>query len=1180
MWTPKRILILIAATFVFAGGFVVYDYYLGGYDGLPPLPEQYRPNPTGDVAISDPRDPETDQKMRIAFGNAVDDFHESRRKFILNSVSRSLLLSVDHFTIEDDGRVKLAPFSVALFSKKKTEPGAYPEVNTIQSDVAYLTLDRKAQSFTDLSSRRIIGVELRGQRGVTIINNRRTAEKNDDIEVNIKLAPVVYEERSNKIWSEGFVRLLDTAPQPNPTEITAKGLELQLTKDATKESHKKGESVGDVEYLILKSHVEMHLYIDARNGFLIGAQDPPAKPDMAKPDTAKPDMDRPGAPPPGAAPAEKSHVIVRTRGPMHYDLPKEQAQFDIPAPGPGSDPAPTDQVLVMREHKVGPKDVMVDQLTCDSLKLQFRRKAAGAAGPKDSVTGDKEIESALALARPGREVTLSMDTERNMEAYGSELFFACATPTAGSRTVLKGTPLHAIRDGNVIECLELHLFGPDKNGNGQHTFAKGPGKIDLLARAVQSSFGDPDEPKDGDAKPAQAEKPMTTAVKPRHTMHALWKDNLIATKDRDGNRVFDLLTFTGDACFIDDDHQQSLHGQRLQVWLEQTSGPAGNKQQAGGGARQKPYKVEAFERVTVQSPEMQIDQCHHLIVRFKDEPARDDRLPSPVLPVPLVPGGAEANPRPEPTPISTTPMVELKAPLPEVRLPDDPNLGPMDGGPQRPPRVALPGNGAAKDKPRQPIRLKAHDVVAYVSTQGTKKQLQELVTEGNVHVQQDGETPKDKGLDITGDMLNLIYHPLGNRLLVYGDSRRPARLQIGELTLVGPKVDIDQKDNTAAVDGIGAMRMPSNTNFDGGKPAKQGTYVDIHWKKDMLFNGKFAQFHGGVEAHQEKARLLCQSMQVTLDSYVSFKEGQKENQNAKVDKLVCDRKVWIEDTVLAADGKPLMLKLLTGANLDMDNPDGRLYVPGPGTARQLAYGTIEVGLRPVNAPKSNAPAPKQDLRLILTRVDFEGSMWGNNKPGGPQIAKFYDNVEVYHQPGDSLHAKVKPNEPPKDGFYLRCNNLTISKYLRDGKTYQYMVAENNASFRTPEFFGNAKTIKYDESQEIIIFEGEPTVLYKFGAPGEKPKRIEGRKILYNRKTGNFDLKGGTAITSWLSPLDGNTDRLSTLFNTNANGRSWQPSVYSRAAADCCFPSAFIGGHQGSCWRPSPYRCTAGLEPPG
>jgi lipopolysaccharide export system protein LptA len=684
--------------------------------------------------------------------------------------------------------------------------------------------------------------------------------------------------------------------------------------------------------------------------------------------------------------------------------------------------------------------------------------------------------------------------------------------------------MHAIRDGNMIEALELHLFGPDKNGKGQRTFAKGPGKIDLLARSVNTSLG-VEMPKNDDAKAGKAEAANADAAnadgakaagKPRHTLHALWKDNLIATKERDGDRVFDLLTFTGDAVFLDDDHKQSLSGQRLQVWLEQTSGPAGNQRQAGGGARQKPTKVEAFERVTVQSPEMQIERCHHLIVVFKEVTAKDDQLPNPnVLPAPPVPGGKEVkDPQTPPMP----PVVELRTPLPEVKLPPDPRLpaeptpkaGDSPGG-----LIPVPGKND-KEKPRKPIRLKAQEVVAYVSTQGTKKQLQELVTEGDVHVQQDGDTPKDKGLDITGDMLNLIYHPLGNRLLVYGDTRHPARLQIGELTLIGPKVDIDQKDNTAAVDGVGAMRMPSNTTFDGGKPAREGAYVDIHWKKDMLFNGKFAQFNGGVEAYQEAAHLRCKGLQVTLDRYVSFKEGQKENQNAKVDKLVCDQKVWIEDKAVSPEGKTTMLKRVVGSYLDLDNPEGRVYVPGPGTVRQLSYG-VAANLKAEAAPKEKAPAAKQELRLILTRVDFEGSMSGKNKPGLPQLATFYDNVEVFHQPADNLDVKVNPNDPPKDGFYLRCNVLKVAKQERDGRFYQTMVAENNAFFRTPEFYGNAKTIKYDESREIIIFEGEPTILYKLGPKGAKPQRIEGKKILYNRKTGNFDLTGGSNISSWLWP---------------------------------------------------------------
>ena len=1146
MWTPKRILIMIAGTFLFLAGFAVYDYFLGGYDGLPPLPEEYAFDPNRPAMLSGViEDSKTDEKMKTAFGPNSE---EAKLPFILNIDSRKMLLAAKQFDIEDDGRVKLSPFSAALFPKKGGDPGAYPEVNTIQCEVAYLTLDQPAKNFMDLTSRRIIGVELRGTgpRGVTIINNRRTPAKNDDIEVNITLAPVYYDERTNKIWTEGFVHLLDTASQPNPTEINAKGMEMQLAKETTPlrpknaPAPKKGEGIGGVEHLILKSHVVMHLYMDARNGFLAGGQE-----------SAKPA--------PAAGTAEKAHVMVKTNGSMHYDLTKEQAQFDSPAPPPDAALGSAEPVLVTREHRLSANDRKFDQLTCDSLLLTFRRKDAADkepdAGPKDPLTGDKEIESALALARPGREVTLSMDTE-NMEAYCDELFYECATASAGARTRLKGAPLHAIRDGNVLDAQELHLFGPDKNGNGQHAFAKGPGKIDLLDKALdlglQNNDAKGNDPKNMDPKDGEPKSNDKT----RHTTHALFKDNLISTNDRDGDRVFDLLTLTGDAQFIDDEHQQSLCGQRLQVWFTPNNGPQENKQQADGAPRQKPHKVEAFERVTVQAPEMIIERCNHLIVVFKEMPASDAQLPNDVLPVPLTPGGARGNgaganpmaPLSPMTPLAGAkpPMVQLQTPQPEVKagLPD--MKTPAAAAAPANPFLDMSGGGDPK-KPRKPFRVSADDVVAFITTLGTKKQLQELVTEGNVHVQQEGETPKDKGIDITGHMLNLIYHPLGNRLLVYEDGRRPAQLQVGELTIIGPKIDIEQKDNTAAVDGVGAMRMPSKTSFDGATPAKEGAYVTIHWNKDMLFSGKFAEFHGGVQAFQDNSVLKCQSMQVTLDKFVSFKEGQKDKQDAKLEKLLCYKQVFAEEKTPTPEGKIQAWKRLFGTALDMDNPEGRFIVVGRGRVDNIAQGDTDPKLagaapgQPVPAQPVGAKAGPQNAKpgqqLKFTRVDFDGRMWGKNKQGGPKLAIFYDNVEVYHQPGADPDVQVNPNQPPKDGFYMRCNNLNVSTQERDGRSYKFMVAENNAFFRTPEFFGNADVIKYDESQELIIFEGKNgnlVKLYKLGAIGARPQLIEGRKILYNRKTGTFTLDGGKVISSWLRERERASDAAGVALNGKQN----------------------------------------------
>ena len=58
------------------------------------------------------------------------------------------------------------------------------------------------------------------------------------------------------------------------------------------------------------------------------------------------------------------------------------------------------------------------------------------------------------------------------------------------------------------------------------------------------------------------------------------------------------------------------------------------------------------------------------------------------------------------------------------------------------------------------------------------------------------------------------------------------------------------------------MHMPSGTTLDGKK--KDG-HITIHWNKSMWFNGRSADFDGGVVAFQDNGKLQCQQMQATFD---------------------------------------------------------------------------------------------------------------------------------------------------------------------------------------------------------------------------------------------------------------------------------------------------------------------------
>jgi hypothetical protein len=52
MWTPKRILLLVLGFVTFWLAYGVYAYFLGGVDGLPPLPPECEASKTPDLRSS------------------------------------------------------------------------------------------------------------------------------------------------------------------------------------------------------------------------------------------------------------------------------------------------------------------------------------------------------------------------------------------------------------------------------------------------------------------------------------------------------------------------------------------------------------------------------------------------------------------------------------------------------------------------------------------------------------------------------------------------------------------------------------------------------------------------------------------------------------------------------------------------------------------------------------------------------------------------------------------------------------------------------------------------------------------------------------------------------------------------------------------------------------------------
>ena len=288
MWTPKRILLLLGGFAAFFTAYQVYSAFLGGIDGLTPLPEDYWPVADGSQAPM-PMAPLVnlaDRKLQQAFGEACE---ELRRNTKLEVRNRGLVLAVDEFT-PVDGKVRLKPFSAAIFGK--LHPGeVMPEINTVNADVALLQFDRPISNITEMSTRKLMGAELDGD--ITITNNRRTPQRDDDLVMRTK-GPMFYQEDRHWIGTFSEVEFTDYQSKPEKATITGKGMDLFLTTEKGQPSspgaaHRgKVEGISGVERIVLLSTVRMDLFVDARSGFLAPSKSAPSSGG--------------GAPPKGGAP--------------------------------------------------------------------------------------------------------------------------------------------------------------------------------------------------------------------------------------------------------------------------------------------------------------------------------------------------------------------------------------------------------------------------------------------------------------------------------------------------------------------------------------------------------------------------------------------------------------------------------------------------------------------------------------------------------------------------------------------------------------------------------------------------------------------------------------------------------------------------------------------------------------
>ncbi len=1093
MWTPKRILLVSACFLAFFTAYLAYSFtYIGRIDGLPPLPEIYQFESSAELPPArKPRSDKLTEKLRQAFGPNAKELNWAIR---IDIHSRDMLVCAEQFEVIE-GRVCLTPLSIAILGKEKND-GLPREIHTIRGDLAYLEFDRKVTNFSEIASRKITRAELSGR--IEVVSNRRRLERDQDLRVNIPTGKLYYEEAAHRIHTEAFVILEDFKSKPKPHKITGKGMEMELLTEVPA-GQRKGtrETITGVKWIALRSAVRMDLYLEGGAGLVNSKPEAPSDPH---------------APP---KPPQRSHLRIDTPGSFRYELNKsfDLATFDVRPAGPppttrpaGAPKIPEDVTAVRTNLQTG----AMDQLVCQRLVLRLRRRdnskdksAAVPAKPKDSEGPMEavEIETVHATALPGKAVDLVSDAE-HLHARGQDFFHDAIRQT----TILKGK-VEVDRDESKLLAAEVRIQNmtppanaPRKPGQPlpkpfQHLTAQGPGDILFVDK------------------------------KEKRTLRANWRELLTST--RDGNQ--DLLILTGEARFIDDQSEQTLKADVLKVWLDEATTKAATSAEPVSGGR-RPRHLEATGNVVARSRDMNVHDTGRLVVWFKDVETNAGQLPAPTSSSPATPRAVTTpgSARPFPTDVSQPlPVGPEHPPAQLTSRPGEHQTGPALGTPDR------------RDTPR-PFDLSARSVEVWVLRGPGRNAIDQLWCEGRVQVRQDPARAEEQGTEVRGETLRMTGTGDGlYNLVVTGDL---AELQTDKIYIVGPEVNIEQATNKAWVIGDGAMKMDSETNFQGDTLDK-AVPLTVLWKKSMLFNGESAEFYGNIQATQENARLACQQLQVYFNKPISLRQGNKTQEPARVRNLVCSKDVRIEDSVY--DGERLVkYQRLEGPCVQMialesdesasraapgtksKNAGNLIHHHGPGSIRIWEPGSADqpISLDPATprstAAKPTSPASSDKMRM--TYVTFQDRMDANSKK---HMAQFWKNVRVLHIPCPRHDMPIDIDmilfhELPENALYITSQKLKVMDSMENGKPNKQMEAHEKVYIQGRGFWARADSVYYNEQKQQIILEGRDSgnaVLYKSDRRGDDPQTIEGRRIYYNRATGEINGDGIKSIRGATAP---------------------------------------------------------------
>ncbi|QDU62664.1 hypothetical protein Pan216_35310 [Planctomycetes bacterium Pan216] len=934
--------------------------------------------------------------------------------------------ATDYEILKVDGtpkRIRLHPFSLVYITRTGEGTQETDEISTVRGEEAILEFDRPIE-MTKLSGVKPIAGWVRGK--VNLKSNRRTKDPRDDI--ILLTEKLLYSEERNKIWADDAIRLID-----KEATVTGVGMEVELYP---KGPEVEGKRKSEAKKISIFRNVRFDLLVDQDSGFL--APGPVAK--------SEPGEEKEEKPP--------TPVTVTARGPFTFDLETNLARFQKSV-----------QVLRRSPAKEGREGEYFDQLECDELALQFKKKVnEGDEEPTPEVEeenvankdrGKRQLELKTTVAT-GEHVILLSDSQ-NLQATGNYLYYDAESKQA----VLRGAKeMIAIHENAEIHARSLIIEqGEDSGGETKgirNLIADGPnGWLEIA------------DPKDRQAGKSQ--------------LRVRWKGRLnLVSKPGTERR---LVTIT-DSVELEDE-RNALTSDKLKIWLvpvpvhdedeEEDSKPDGKLLAQGEEPKKKrprrrlqPVKLEATGNVSSHSDDMTVLTESLGMDIVHRAPARTEKK-------------------------SQAPKEPTEAPAKKVAR-----------GPASKPKANEESKPIPREEPKrkqEPLDVRAKRVVLIVEQAGNRTTPISAWAEGDVLVTQTPTDADKDAFEIRGQVLQFERKAEGDIVEVGGSNKRLAFIKSTELTLAAnQKINLDETRNRVQVTGRGYLTIVNDNDLTGKKRDRPGV-VRVDWDRSMDFDGKLATFEGSVVAHQDTAEIHCAIMDVAFDQRLNFR-ALRENKNRKktkyrIETIDCDKDVIVYDGQRQGN---LVTRYVTlrSRELHYDNLFHQAIATGPGDVQVVER-------RP---PRDKAGKPQSPF--LMTWVSFTGEMRANNEN---KTSKFFDDIHIVHAPIGQLDERINPNElPPGSMMVEAADSAEMGQWEDDdGKKFRDFRAEGNVRVEARgEYWGQCDRLSYSEQLDRLVFasvQRHKAQFYRQMRVGEKPVEFRAREIKFWRTSGKISTTG-------------------------------------------------------------------------